>query len=285
MKRIALAVAMLTGMTAPAMAQAVAPPGYTMPATAVWDMPADSGEIYRIFVSYPEGEAPKDGYPVLYVLDGNAMFAGFAETRRIQEWRDSGKAIVVGVGYPTDKAYDERRLYDLTAGPTQAAAYTHLAKLRTGGWDRFLDFLTGTLRTEIGKRYKIDLRRQSLFGHSLGGNFALHTLHTRPDAFHAIVAASPTIYWHEQQTRREEQAFAAKLKAGKVPKLARLLVVAGEREEDVLERWDPEAYVERMKPLSAYGLRVRSEIYKDEGHMTVPSRAATDTLRFMMSWP
>lgn len=268
-----------------AQSAAAPPPGYTMPSTAMWDMAADSGEVYRVMVSYPAGEPPERGYPVLYVLDGNAMFAGFAETRRMLEWKNEGKAIVVGVGYPTDKAYDERRLYDLTGEVTDVPAYARFRTMRAGGWDKFLDFLTGKLRREIGTRWKTDARRQSLFGHSLGGLFALHALHTRPGAFHAIVAASPTLYWHEKRMRQEERDFAAGLKSGRIDRVSRLLVVAGEREEDMLERMDPEDYVKRIEPLSAFGLRVRSQIYADEGHMTVPSRAVTDTLRFVFAWP
>lgn len=261
-------------------------PGYTMPNTHMWDMTSDSGETYRIFVSYPtEGESPKGGYPVLYVLDGNAIFAGFAETRRMLEGSDVGKSIVVGVGYPTDKAYDMRRLYDLTGGPPPPPWDAELGKERSGGWEKFLDFLTGKLRTEIGKRYRIDAKRQALFGHSLGGLFALHTLFTRPDAFHAIIAASPSLFWHRQEMLKEEQAFSARLQAGKIPNVSRLMVVAGELEETTLERLDPEQFAKRMEPLSAYGLRSRSETYAGEGHMTVPSRAVTQTLRFAFSWP
>ena len=36
------------------------------------------------------------------------------------------------------------------------------------------------------------------------------------------------------------------------------MVVAGDREETILERWDPEAFVKRIEPLSACGLRTRS---------------------------
>ena len=89
-------------------------PGYTMPSTQMWDMKCDSGGTYRIFVSYPAVEAPADGFPVLYVLDGNASFAAFAEARRIQERFEIGRSIVVGIGYPTDLAYDVRRLNDYT---------------------------------------------------------------------------------------------------------------------------------------------------------------------------
>src|SRR3546814_20468424 len=64
-----------------------------------------------ILVSLPPGTAPDSGYPVLYVLDGNAMFAGFAEARRIQALGNSGidKMIIVGIGYPGEQIYDSQR--------------------------------------------------------------------------------------------------------------------------------------------------------------------------------
>ena len=273
-------------MTPPAAAAVEAPLApYVLPETESWDMTSAAGQVYRIFVSRPAGAAPEGGYPVLYVLDGNALFASFAETRRMMEWSPGDKAIVVGVGYPTDDAYHVRRIDDFTGAPTTSGAYAKFAKEKSGGWDRFLDFLTGDLRTEIGKRYKTNADRQSLFGHSLGGLFALHTLYTRPGAFHAIIAASPSIFWHEALTLKEERDFAARLKAGSVPKVARLLVVAGDREEAILERWDAEDFVQRVAPLSAYGLRTRSEIFAGEGHMTVPVRAVPETLRFAVNWP
>ena len=258
------------------------PPGYTMPSTHMWDMKADTGEIYRIFVSFPiEGEPPADGYPVLYVLDGNASFASFAEARRLQEFYPVGKSIVVGVGYPTEKTYDVRRLSDLTPPlldppPTQ---WRWLAKYKSGGRKEFLDFLTGKLRTEIGKRYKIDPERQSLFGHSLGGLFGLYSLYSRPDAFHSIIAASPSIEWNDQGVLAEEREFTARLTNGKIGKTSRLMIVVGDRDVDD----DPEsarALADRLDRLSGHGLRVRFTRYENEGHMSVPARSVTDVLRF-----
>jgi predicted alpha/beta superfamily hydrolase len=282
-----LAMLAMVALAAPALAQekSAPVPGYTMPQTVTWDMKAAHGQTYRIFVSFPKGAPPEGGYPVLYVLDGNALFASFAETRRMMEWSPGDKAIVVGVGYPTDEAYDVRRIDDFTGAPTTSGAYAKFAKEKSGGWDRFLDFLTGELRSEIGRRYKTNPDRQSLFGHSLGGLFALHALYARPGAFHAIIAASPSIFWHEALTLKEERDFTARLQAGMVPKVARLLVVAGDREEAILERWDAEDFVQRMAPLSAYGLRTRSEIFAGEGHMTVPVRAVPAALRFAVNWP
>ena len=111
---ISLALPVLAARAQPAQTPQATPaapppqPGYTMPSTKMWEMASDAGEIYRIFVSFPTTEMPEFGYPVLYVLDGNAMFAGFAEARRIQEFYEVGKAIIVGVGYPTDLAYERR---------------------------------------------------------------------------------------------------------------------------------------------------------------------------------
>lgn len=263
---------------------AATPPGqgYAMPSTEVWDMASASGETYRIFVSFPgSGEAPEDGYPVLYVLDGNAYFASFAQARRVQEYLPIGQAIVVGVGYPGDELWDVRRLNDFTAPlldppPRQ---WRGLAKYRSGARAQFLDFMTGPLRAEIGRRYRVDPDRHSLFGHSLGGLFALYALYERPQAFHSIVAASPSMEWNEQGILDDERAFTARLRGGKIDRTSRLLVIVGDRDTDD----DPEparALVDRLDRLSGHGLRVRLRRYPEEIHVSVPARSATDVLRF-----
>jgi hypothetical protein len=255
---------------------------YSMPFTHMWDMQSVEGETYRIFVSYPsDAEPPEDGYPVLYVLDGNAMFAAFAEARRLQEYYDTGKAIVVGVGYPTDDAYDVRRLYDLTPPllDPPPPRWRRLAAYKSGGREQFLFFLTGRLREEIASRYQVDGHRQSLFGHSLGGLFGLYVLYTQPEAFHSIVVASPSLEWNEQGALAEERAFATRLHNGDIARTSRLMIVVGENDVDD----DPEparALADRLDRLSGHGLRVRYARYEYEGHMGVPTRAVTDTLRF-----
>lgn len=262
-------------------------PGYVLPETETFELRGADGYPYQIYVSKPKDAAPTGGFPVLYVLDGNAMFAGFAETRRIlsMEKSDVSKSIIVGVGFKTDMPYSERRLYDFTGGPPPPPWDAAFAKIPNGGWDKFLDFLTGPLRTEIGRRYPINAERQALFGHSLGGLLAVHALFTRPTAFHAIIAASPSVFWHNQEMLKEEHDFVARLQSGAIPNVARLMVVCGENEETSLERWDAEALARRMEALSGYGLRTRSEVYIGEGHITVPSRSVTSSLRFAFAWP
>lgn len=287
-KHLALAAGIILGACAhPAAAEPEPLPGFTMAQTHTWDMASPSGDIYRIMVSFPDAEPPPRGFPVLYVLDGNAAFASFAETRRMLEWDSHiGKSIVVGIGYPTDWAYDPRRLNDYPPKMIDPPMplWAELAKHPSGGRDVFADFLTGELRTEIARRYTVDLNRQSLFGHSLGGLFGLHMLFTRPEAFHSIIAASPSLEWNDQGVLAEERAFVERLTRGEIERTPRLLVLAGGGDIDD-EAELAGAFYRRMDPLSVHGLRTRYRQYPEETHMTVPVRAVPDTLRFVFEPP
>jgi predicted alpha/beta superfamily hydrolase len=184
-----------------------APPApYILPETESWDITSAAGQVYRIFVSQPAGPAPEGGYPVLYVLDGNAMFAGFADARRLQSFGGAGldKMIIVGIGHPGDQIYDPRRMADFTA-PIETAALKQLyAKYPSGARDQFRAFLLDELKPAIGKRYKVDPLRQTLYGHSLGGLFALHLFYSHPGAFRTVIAASPSIWWDNQAILAED---------------------------------------------------------------------------------
>lgn len=270
----------------PAPAAPTAAAGYVMPSTQVWDMASDSGETYRIFVSAPQGGSPPaGGYPVLYVLDGNAYFGSFAQARWVQEYLPVGKSIVVGVGYPGDKAWDVRRMNDYTAAlrdppPPETRAY---AKYKSGARKEFLDFMTGRLRAEIAQRFAVNPQRQSLFGHSFGGLFALYAFYERPQAFQAIVAASPSMEWNAQSILDDERAFSARVAAGQQLAPSRLLLIAGDRDTD----GDPESVrllADRLERLSAWGLRVRLKRYPDEVHASVPAQSVNDVLRFAFQW-
>lgn len=265
---------------------------YVLPESESWELTSKEGDRYQIFVSVPSGTPPPaDGYPVLYVLDGNTIFASFAEARRIQEGFDANIAntLIVAVGYPTDKAYDhKRRMYDLTPSFRSPIPVSEkpFASWKVGGQDHLVSFLLERLRPELAKRHPINLNRQALFGHSLGGLFALHMFFQHPDAFSAVIAASPSIFWNDQSILTEEREFTARLTQSKSPpRVGRLLLVAGEREETRLELWDVEPMAQRLSLLSGYGLRSRVEIFKDETHLTVPTRAITPAMRFAFSWP
>lgn len=58
------------------------------------------------------------------------------------------------------------------------------------------------------------------------------------------------------------------------------MVVVGGRDIDD-DHYVGEAFAKRLELLSGYGLRTRFRRYEEEGHMSVPARAVTDTLRFV----
>ncbi len=280
MRPICLAVAFALAVPAAA-AEPVSVP-YAMPETETWDMASADGQVFRIFVSRPSAPAPAGGYPILYVLDGNAMFAGFAEARRIHGFGSSGidKMIVVGIGHPGEQIYDGRRMFDFTAPIETPALKQAFAQYQSGGRDRFAKFLLDELRPAIEKRYSASPYQQSLYGHSLGGLFALHVLYSRPGAFRTIIATSPSIWWDNQSILSEEAAFRARVeKTPATGKASSLLLMAGEREDEGNIAADTKALAERMAALSGHGLRSDFIMLDGETHISVPSRSVTATLR------
>lgn len=261
---------------------------YALPETESWDMISAGGQVYRIFVSRPAGPAPDGGHPVLYVLDGNAMFAGFAEARRLQSFGGAGldKMIIVGIGHPGDQIYDPRRMADFT-GPIETPALKQLyAKYPSGGRDQFRAFLLGELKPAIGKRFAVHPERQALYGHSLGGLFALHLFYSHPDAFRTVIAASPSIWWDNQAILAEEADYRARLaKDGSAARGTRLLLVAGALETEGAIAEDTAALASRLAPLARLGLRSELLMLDGETHVSVPHRSITAALRAAARWP
>lgn len=194
----------------------------------------DGGAPYRIFLRQPPGEPPAEGWPVLYLLDGNAMFATGVDAIRVQSaWplatgiRD---AVIVAIGYPTTKPHDSvRRSWDLS--PPPGAIYPPHSPggpdVRTGGAEAFLAFIEAELKPEIARRIEVDDRCQALFGHSFGGLFVLYALFNRPHAFTHWIAASPTIGWEDAVLLRSADAYERR--DGRPP--ARVLLSAGVYEQ------------------------------------------------------
>jgi len=165
------------------------------------------GRPYRLLISVPNAPAPAEGYPVIYVLDGDGWFRPAVDVARMREYEKLAPAIVVGVGYPSGAFFDaDGRSYDFTLPGSTDPDFDGV---KLGGADEFLSFLTGTLKPWVKERYKVDPNTQILFGHSLGGSFVLHALFKAPDSFNVLIAASPAIPFSNRIALKEEPAFEA----------------------------------------------------------------------------
>ena len=186
---------------------------------------------YRLIFSIPSGDAPPAGFPVIYVLDGDAHAPLVGDIARLNE-SNIGPILVVGIGYPGATLYNaERRSYDYTPpgalGDRSDPEMADFKGMSVGGADRLRDILEGEIKPAVAAQFKIDRARQALFGHSLGGLFVIYDLFTNPGRFCAYVAASPAIWWNNRAVLKLEPAFAARAPALKD---LRVLITVGGNE-------------------------------------------------------
>ncbi|MBN8940518.1 MAG: alpha/beta hydrolase [Rhizobiales bacterium] len=276
-----------------------------IPGTVQFDLaPQDGGPAYRIFLRIPAGEPPPAGWPVLYLLDANAVIGTAVDALRVQSGYPLGtgisKAAIVGIGYPTDEAYDSvRRSWDM--GPPPGKTYPpHTPDgpdVRTGGADHFLRFIEDELKPEIARRLPVDPAQQAIFGHSFGGLFVLHALFSRPDAFTDWIAASPAIWWEDAGVLATGRRFAAAWQGRLSP---RVLVLAGEFEqrlapfqvgaadaEDRSRNHAESRIVDNARDMASWlaglpGLHAAFELFPDETHMSVLPAAINRAIRFAL---
>jgi len=208
-------------------------PPVALPDTRQVDIAA-GGHTHRIMLAVPPAPPPAQGWPVLYVLDGNLLFTPTAQLMRNRFARGPGVptqgAVVVGLGYAGAQVLDlDARTWDYT--PPAPGPATDERGRREGGADVFLDFLDATVRPLVERAARVDAARQTLFGHSYGGLCVLHALFTRPGAFQNYVAASPSVWWRSGFILQEQARFLAERRAD-APTL-RLWVSQGEREAEL----------------------------------------------------
>lgn len=159
---------------------------------------ADGQRHYRLWVGKPDRPAPAAGYPVLWMLDGNAAL-GALDSAQLSKLAAGQAPLLVAVGYQTDQRIDRAgRTYDYTPSvPGQAQQRDPLTGQPSGGVDAFFDLLSQHMRPRVAAVAPIDLQRQTLWGHSYGGLAVLHALFTRPAEFSDYAAASPSLWWRD----------------------------------------------------------------------------------------
>lgn len=209
-------------------------PGELSPGIAValpharqFEISSAQGLPYRLLVAVPPEPPPAAGFPVLVLVDGDALFATALTTARLQAGRPEvsgvGPAVIIGIGYPGSAPFDaERRRLDLLPDD--------------GGADRFLDLIETQLLPMVADLAPIDRARLSLAGHSFGGLFTLHALFSRPGLFRSLVAGSPSIWWNERAILATRSEFLGGVAQAVRP---RLLITVGSDEQHGDPQRDP----------------------------------------------
>ncbi len=201
-----------------------------------------TAQDYLIQISIPDRAAPVEGFPVLYVLDGNAAFESAANIAKSvgagANRLGLSPVVIVAVGYPDQNTFDvQKRALDYT--PKTSAEFQAQAKYQYGGADQFIQFLDKELKPAISSRIKVNAQQQSLFGHSFGGLFALHTFFSKPQTFQRYIAASPSL-WFDNYALLNRQAEWLKNQANTTQNVM-LMTTVGTQELGKGPAADPDA--------------------------------------------
>lgn len=262
------------------------------------------GDDFVIDVALPApylpGAAP---WPILLVTDGNMAFATAAATMGVLPLEPGGPrpACVVGIGYDLagEGEHGEhfaRRNRDLT--PSRAPDWEARMRaapppfgigddVRTGGGDRFLDFIIDELKPWLAANLPVDADDCTLAGSSFGAMLALYALFTRPSAFRGHLAISPSLWWANHQLVHLEEEFArshADLDA------ALYLCVGGEEEAQAPSARMVSTFREFASKIEARAypsLRLKYEVLTGETHVSVFNAGLTNGVRrlFGATWP
>ncbi|MBK3736462.1 hypothetical protein FBZ83_11042 [Azospirillum brasilense] len=261
-----------------------------------FDVRADrTGLDYRIFLVRPAQPPPPGGYPVIYLLDGNATVPMMETVIGPSPPDPYSSAVIVGIGYPTDGPFDILRRYRDLTPPTPPEfippSRDGASVIETGGRDDFLAFIETQVIPAVEARLPADRQRRTLFGHSLGGLFSLYVFYTRGDLFQTYIAADPAVWWSGQAILGEQAAFLERSKTTGVPPGTALLI---ETSGKLVERPLPQADAERLKRLrsgqtgrevvatlaTVPGLRLAFHDFVEESHGSMLPLAVADALRF-----
>ena len=229
---------------------------------------AINGEPYALFVSIPFIPPPPGGYPVYYVLDGEAYFStaatgslllaengavvvgidhgAFIDRAVVEKYsgRKPGDTSPIGMDAVSD-AHNRLRTHDLTL-PVAIAhrAPAWLEPTRNGGLDDFLKIIEAEIKPRIAALVPVDAANQALYGHSLGGLAVVHAIFTEPKAFRSFIASSPSLWWDGDAVLKDEEKFAAAVKAGEAA--PHILITAGGDEDEL--PIPPKAFMDSLPP-------------------------------------
>jgi uncharacterized protein len=240
-------------------------------------------QVVDVYVppSYTVGNAR---YPVLYLLDGEANLEHTVGLTRFLAGKGRVPELIVVSVHNVDRP-DEHCCRERDFTPVPDPKFRIEGRPPTemfptaGGADKFLRFFTEELIPHVEARYRTAPFRV-LFGHSLGGLFALYSFKQRPDVFRGIIAASPSVLWNEGVLA----VTLPKVASGLAP-LERALFFTCANEDEVML-----GPLRRLKAgLGAVPrdrLRWRFTQLVDEDHASTPHLTLYNGLRFVFEgWP
>jgi predicted alpha/beta superfamily hydrolase len=171
---------------------------------------ADGQRHYKVWTAVPDKAPPPSGYPMITMLDGNAVMDRLTDPL-LQKLSAGNPPVLVVVGYQTPLPFEvNARTFDYTPPDKEhgEAGYTFSRGRKGGGSSAFRELLEQGILPAAEKGLHINHQQRALWGHSYGGLFVLDSYLSSP-VFTRYFAASPSIgqgyhsLLNEMQTRKE----------------------------------------------------------------------------------
>jgi len=169
---------------------------------------ADASRTWLVRVGIPKKTAPTTGWPSFWMLDGNAALIEFDDALLAELAAQPEPHALVFISHDNQLRTDppqRNRDYTPRLLPPEEAT----GPLGNGGADAFLDIIERKIRPQVEDLTPLNQNQRTLWGHSLGGLFVLHTLFTRTGAFDTYIAASPSMWWGNAYAVNESERFIA----------------------------------------------------------------------------
>jgi predicted alpha/beta superfamily hydrolase len=170
---------------------------------------ADGQRHYKVWTAVPDKAPPPSGYPLITMLDGNAVMDRLTDPL-LQKLSAGNPPVLVVVGYQTTLPFEvNARTYDYTPPDKEHgdAGYTFSRGRKGGGSSAFRTLLEQRILPAAEKGVHVDHQQRALWGHSYGGLFVLDS-YLSSQLFTRYFAASPSVgqgfnsLLSEMQTRK-----------------------------------------------------------------------------------
>ncbi len=230
------------------------------------------GNDYKIEVSVPEMPFPEQGFPVLYVLDGewNGVLVNEIVRTQMQMRKQTKlpRMIVVTIAQPV-----QQRFQDFTPFSETYAVSTQFPMSKEGpfgGAETFSTFIEEVLKPYVATHYPAG-ERTILLGHSLSGYFVMWQMITQPTHFTSYIAISPSVWWNDEALVHEDFSRLA------LHPPASLYVAAGEFEGSMI------GPIERLLSKLPQTFSQRFDVVAEENHLSVFPSVLSKALRYVQA--
>jgi uncharacterized protein len=230
---------------------------------------------YSIKVYVPEMNPPEDGFPIIYVLDGQSYFQFAKQTIKLQSLNSPKTkiepSIVVGICHDEENMR-QRRFFEFTA-PAEHYIFPEHTKgkrmhlRKNGGASLFQKFMEDELKPMIEEKFAVNTTKQTLYGHSLAGYYTIWCYLTHCYTFQTYIAISPSIWWNGKELHNY-------LKKANPLDLQKLYMAVGEREGFMVE--DAKAFYNDLPVLIK-----KLYIALEENHASVVPATISRSFRFI----